>query len=128
MRGDQTPLIFPRNKCCDNRQTVTIMVVVKSKQYSRLLSPELDASASNSVTTRSSSSTSCLGASGRSRKSSRAPGFHSTRARLREVRLSRRMTQERFAEMLDVSVDFLNLMERGRNAPSCEPWTGLPID
>lgn len=38
--------------------------------------------------------------------------------RLREIRLSRRMTQERFAETLDISVDFLSLIERGRNAPS----------
>jgi transcriptional regulator with XRE-family HTH domain len=30
------------------------------------------------------------------------------------------MTQERFAEALDISVDFLSLMERGRNAPSFE--------
>jgi transcriptional regulator with XRE-family HTH domain len=30
------------------------------------------------------------------------------------------MTQERFAEMLGVSVDFLSLMERGINAPSFE--------
>jgi transcriptional regulator with XRE-family HTH domain len=30
------------------------------------------------------------------------------------------MTQERFAEMLDMSVDFLSLIERGRNAPSFE--------
>jgi transcriptional regulator with XRE-family HTH domain len=28
------------------------------------------------------------------------------------------MTQERFAEILDISVDFLSLMERGVNAPS----------
>jgi len=28
------------------------------------------------------------------------------------------MTQEQFAETLDVSVDFLSLVERGRNAPS----------
>ncbi len=40
--------------------------------------------------------------------------------RLREIRSQRRMTQEQFAEMLDVSVDFLSLMERGRNAPSFE--------
>lgn len=39
---------------------------------------------------------------------------------LREIRLHRRMTQERFAEMLDISVDFLSLIERGRNAPSFE--------
>jgi transcriptional regulator with XRE-family HTH domain len=30
------------------------------------------------------------------------------------------MTQEQFAETLDVSVDFLSLIERGRNAPSFE--------
>lgn len=36
------------------------------------------------------------------------------------VRLQRRMTQERFAEMLGISVDFLSLIERGRNAPSFE--------
>jgi transcriptional regulator with XRE-family HTH domain len=30
------------------------------------------------------------------------------------------MTQEQFAETLDVSVDFLSLMERGVNAPSFE--------
>jgi transcriptional regulator with XRE-family HTH domain len=30
------------------------------------------------------------------------------------------MSQERFAEMLEVSVDFLSLIERGRNAPSFE--------
>lgn len=30
------------------------------------------------------------------------------------------MTQEQFAEALNISVDFLSLMERGRNAPSFE--------
>lgn len=40
--------------------------------------------------------------------------------RLRQLRLTRRMTQERFAEALDISVDFLSLIERGRNAPSFE--------
>ena len=30
------------------------------------------------------------------------------------------MTQERFAELLGISVDFLSLIERGRNAPSFE--------
>jgi transcriptional regulator with XRE-family HTH domain len=39
---------------------------------------------------------------------------------LRRIRLKRRMSQERFAEMLDISVDFLSLIERGRNAPSFE--------
>jgi transcriptional regulator with XRE-family HTH domain len=38
--------------------------------------------------------------------------------RLREIRVQRRMTQERFAEILDISVDFLSLIERGVNAPS----------
>ena len=40
--------------------------------------------------------------------------------RLREIRLSRRMSQEQFAEALNMSVDFLSLIERGRNAPSFE--------
>jgi transcriptional regulator with XRE-family HTH domain len=40
--------------------------------------------------------------------------------RLRQIRLSRRLTQEQFAEVLNISVDFLSLMERGRNAPSFE--------
>lgn len=39
-------------------------------------------------------------------------------ARLREIRVQRRMTQERFAETLNISVDFLSLVERGINAPS----------
>ena len=30
------------------------------------------------------------------------------------------MSQERFAETLDISMDFLSLIERGRNAPSFE--------
>lgn len=40
--------------------------------------------------------------------------------RLRDIRERRRMSQERFAETLDISVDFLSLIERGRNAPSFE--------
>ena len=40
--------------------------------------------------------------------------------RLRDIRLNRRMSQERFAETLNISVDFLSLIERGRNAPSFE--------
>jgi transcriptional regulator with XRE-family HTH domain len=40
--------------------------------------------------------------------------------RLRQIRLSRRLTQEQFAEALNISVDFLSLIERGRNAPSFE--------
>ena len=30
------------------------------------------------------------------------------------------MSQEQFAELLDISVDFLSLIERGINAPSFE--------
>lgn len=30
------------------------------------------------------------------------------------------MSQERFAETIGISVDFLSLIERGRNAPSFE--------
>jgi transcriptional regulator with XRE-family HTH domain len=40
--------------------------------------------------------------------------------RLRDIRTQRGMTQERFAELLNVSVDFLSLMERGISAPSFE--------
>jgi transcriptional regulator with XRE-family HTH domain len=40
--------------------------------------------------------------------------------RLKAIRLSRKMSQEDFAEMLDISVDFLSLIERGINAPSFE--------
>ena len=39
---------------------------------------------------------------------------------LRAIRAERRMTQEQFAEVLDLSVDFLSLIERGINAPSFE--------
>ena len=39
---------------------------------------------------------------------------------LREIRAQRQMTQEQFAETLGISVDFLSLIERGRNAPSFE--------
>jgi transcriptional regulator with XRE-family HTH domain len=40
--------------------------------------------------------------------------------RLREIRLQRRMTQEKFAETVEMSVDFLSLIERGVNSPSFE--------
>lgn len=40
--------------------------------------------------------------------------------RLRTIRLARRMSQEQFAELLEISVDFLSLIERGINAPSFE--------
>ena len=37
---------------------------------------------------------------------------------LRTLRVQKRMTQEQLAEASHISVDFLSLMERGRNAPS----------
>jgi transcriptional regulator with XRE-family HTH domain len=40
--------------------------------------------------------------------------------RLRTIRHERSLTQERFAEMVGISVDFLSLIERGVNAPSFE--------
>lgn len=40
--------------------------------------------------------------------------------RLRDLRLQRKLTQEQFAELLGISVDFLSLIERGINAPSFE--------
>ena len=40
--------------------------------------------------------------------------------RLKQIRLERRMTQEDFAELVGVSLDFLSLIERGINAPSFE--------
>jgi transcriptional regulator with XRE-family HTH domain len=39
---------------------------------------------------------------------------------MRQIRAQRRMTQERFAETLNLSVDFLSLVERGISAPSFE--------
>lgn len=40
--------------------------------------------------------------------------------RLRAIRSARRLSQEQFAELLGISVDFLSLIERGINAPSFE--------
>lgn len=40
--------------------------------------------------------------------------------RLRSIRTQRNLTQDEFAELLGISVDFLSLIERGRNAPSFE--------
>ena len=40
--------------------------------------------------------------------------------RLRNLRLERKMSQEKFSEFVGISVDFLSLIERGRNAPSFE--------
>jgi transcriptional regulator with XRE-family HTH domain len=41
-------------------------------------------------------------------------------SRLRSIRRARDLPQERFAELLGISVDFLSLIERGINAPSFE--------
>jgi transcriptional regulator with XRE-family HTH domain len=38
--------------------------------------------------------------------------------RLKAIRLERELTQEQFAELVGISVDFLSLIERGVNAPS----------
>jgi transcriptional regulator with XRE-family HTH domain len=38
--------------------------------------------------------------------------------RIRQVRGELEKSQEEFAEMIGMSVDFLSLIERGRNAPS----------
>jgi transcriptional regulator with XRE-family HTH domain len=38
--------------------------------------------------------------------------------RLKTIRLERELTQEQFAELVGISVDFLSLIERGVNAPS----------
>lgn len=40
--------------------------------------------------------------------------------RLRSIRNERKLTQEEFAELVGISVDFLSLIERGINAPSFE--------
>lgn len=40
--------------------------------------------------------------------------------RLKSIRLAKKMSQEDFAELLEISVDFLSLIERGVNAPSFE--------
>ena len=40
--------------------------------------------------------------------------------RLRQIRQARGLTQEKFAELIGISVDFLSLIERGINAPSFE--------
>jgi transcriptional regulator with XRE-family HTH domain len=40
--------------------------------------------------------------------------------RIRQIRRARDLTQEEFAELIGISVDFLSLIERGINAPSFE--------
>lgn len=47
--------------------------------------------------------------------------------KLRSIRKRRNMTQEQFAELLDISVDFLSLVERGFNAPSFESIESFSI-
>ena len=39
---------------------------------------------------------------------------------LKSIRTARNLTQEEFAEVIGISVDFLSLIERGINAPSFE--------
>ena len=54
--------------------------------------------------------------------------------RLKAIRLARKMSQEKFAELLEISVDFLSLIERGINAPSFEnlevfsAQLGIPVN
>ena len=40
--------------------------------------------------------------------------------RLKAIRLDRKLTQEEFAELVGISVDFLSLIERGLNSPGFE--------
>jgi transcriptional regulator with XRE-family HTH domain len=40
--------------------------------------------------------------------------------RIKAIRIERKMRQEQFAEFLEISVDFLSLIERGINPPSFE--------
>ena len=53
--------------------------------------------------------------------------------RLKSIRRERKLTQEQFAELVGISVDFLSLIERGINAPSFEALErmagklGLPV-
>jgi transcriptional regulator with XRE-family HTH domain len=47
--------------------------------------------------------------------------------KLRSIRKRHSMTQEQFAELLDISVDFLSLVERGLNAPSFESIESFSI-
>ena len=47
--------------------------------------------------------------------------------KLRAIRKGRSMTQEQFSELLDISIDFLSLIERGLNAPSFESIESFSI-
>ncbi|HEV2988636.1 MAG TPA: helix-turn-helix transcriptional regulator [Candidatus Angelobacter sp.] len=45
--------------------------------------------------------------------------------RLRSLRIAAGLTQEQLAEKSDISVDFLSLIERGRNSPSFDNLDSL---
>lgn len=45
--------------------------------------------------------------------------------RVRSLRLSRNLSQEALSERAGISVDFLSLIERGRNSPSFEKLQSL---
>ena len=47
--------------------------------------------------------------------------------RLRVLRRKRGITQEQFAGLADISVDFLSLIERGINAPSFQTLEKLAL-
>jgi transcriptional regulator with XRE-family HTH domain len=47
--------------------------------------------------------------------------------KLRSIRKHRGMTQQQFAELLDISIDFVSLVERGLNAPSFESIEAFSI-
>jgi transcriptional regulator with XRE-family HTH domain len=53
--------------------------------------------------------------------------------RLKTIRLTRRMSREQFAELLEISIDFLRLIERGINVLSFKnlevvsAQTGMPV-
>jgi transcriptional regulator with XRE-family HTH domain len=47
--------------------------------------------------------------------------------KLRSIRKRKGMTQEQFAEVLDISIDFLSLIERGLSAPSFESIEAFSI-
>jgi transcriptional regulator with XRE-family HTH domain len=48
-------------------------------------------------------------------------------ANVRLIRQQRKLTQEEFAELVGISVDFLSLIERGINAPSLEVLERCPV-
>lgn len=45
--------------------------------------------------------------------------------RLRQIRRNRNITQEKLAEAIGTSVEFISLMERGHNAPSFDTLEAL---